>query len=105
MVSGSNPPVGSIMEPFTRFAVLSAEEQAWLENYSKPGTVTIKNGIAYGIPITEENIAIADSIASKLPVRRRWRRQDRFGNDWDTRKDRATHFNLTCRFDETIRES
>ena len=75
MASGSNPPVGSIMEPFTRFAVLSAEDQAWLENYSKPGTVTIKNGIAYGIPITEENISIADSIASKLPVRRRWRRQ------------------------------
>jgi hypothetical protein len=105
MASGSNPSVGSIMEPFTRFAVLSAEEQAWLELYSKAAGAVLKNGIAYGIPITEENIAIADSIAGKLPVRRRWRRQDRFGNEWDTRKDRATHFNLTCRFDETLRET
>lgn len=95
---------GSILEPFTRFTVLSAKEQAWLEKYSVPAiaAVVAKHGAAFDVPITEENLAVADAIAQKLPIRRRWRRVDRFGNSWDTRKDRATHFNLTCRFDEII---
>ena len=100
-----NNTIGSILEPFTRFAVLSAEEQAWLEMYSKPGTSPLKYGVAYNVPLTEENVAMANGIAEKLPIRRRWRRGDRFGNIWDTRKERATHFNLTCRFEEIKKES
>lgn len=100
MESGSKP-LGSILEPFTRFAVLTAEEQAWLEQYSNDQGVPIKNGVAYRIPVTEENLAMADQIGTKVPVRRRWRRvSTKFNHEWDTRKDRATHFNLTCRFDE-----
>jgi len=106
----ANNAIGSILEPFTRFAVLSAEEQAWLELYSTPGTsplkhgVALKYGVAYNVPLTEENIDMANGIAEKLPIRRRWRRGDRFGNIWDTRKDRATHFSLTCRFEEIKKE-
>jgi hypothetical protein len=102
--------LGSILEPFTRFAVLSAEEQAWLELYSNPSStplkhgVALKYGVAYNVPLTEENIDMANGIAEKLPIRRRWRRGDRFGNIWDTRKDRATHFSLTCRFEEIKKE-
>lgn len=102
MASGSDKPqTGSILEPFTRFAVLTAEEQAWLEEYSYNPGLPIKNGVAYRIPATEANLAMADQIGTKLPIRRRWRRvSSKFGHDWDTRKDRATHFNLTCRFEE-----
>ena len=106
-----NNAIGSILEPFTRFAVLSAEEQAWLELYSNPSPtplkhgVALKYGVAYNVPLTEENVAMANGIAEKLPIRRRWRRGDRFGNIWDTRKERATHFNLTCRFEETKKDS
>jgi len=101
-----NNAIGSILEPFTRFAVLSAEQQAWLELYSNPGPhgVALKYGVSYNIPLTEENVAMANGIAEKLPIRRRWRRGDRFGNIWDTRKDRATHFSLTCRFEEIKKE-
>ena len=102
MASGSDqPPMGSILEPFTRFAVLSADEQAWLEQYSNDYGAPIKHGVAYRVPVTEANLAMADQIATKLPIRRRWRRlSTKFNHEWDTRKDRATHFNLTCRFDE-----
>lgn len=100
MDSGPKP-TGSILEPFTRFAVLTAEEQAWLEQYSNDYGMPIKNGVAYRIPVTEENLAIADQIGAKVPIRRRWRRlSTKFNHEWDTRKDRASHFNLTCRFDE-----
>jgi hypothetical protein len=91
------------MDPFTRFTVLDPEEMAWFEHWHEkhvareadPAFVVVKD-----IPATPENVAMAERIGKKLPVRKRWRRQDRFGYRWYTKKNRATHFNLMCRFNE-----
>lgn len=90
----------SIKDDFARFALLTPEQQEWIES-NKLQRLLVGIGKVYSCD--QNNIDTAFCIAKIFPIRLRWWKQDRFGYWSRSTKHTASHFTIDCRLQEILK--